>query len=125
MPSRTRHLQLNLVDVHDTCVRKRKTHQRFDIKPAIRRGAIHKIDGVLLGIRFVINMMALDDVPDIPRETRRACRRERNPRASHTGTTGALLAKCGDGTTALELGKKPEQLDLPRKLRVKKTIMST
>ena len=48
-----------------------KIHHRVDIEPAVRRGAVHKIDGVPLGIRFVINMMALDDVPDIPRDTRR------------------------------------------------------
>ena len=50
---------------------------------------------VCVQIRFVINMMALDDVPDIPRDTRRLCRnqRETNPRATHAGRTGALLAK--------------------------------
>ena len=40
---------------------------QVNIKPAIRRGATHETDGVPLGIPSVINMLALDDVPDIPR----------------------------------------------------------
>ena len=82
-------------------------------KPAIRRGAIHKTDGVLLGIPFVISMLAPDDQSNIPRGTPRIfwIQRERNPRARQLERfwrSGETEKTAPRGVT------KPEQLGLPR-----------